>query len=820
MSSSLADLERVFYCNALGLTPNQVANLSQSDLETLWLASQESGNGFLTPAAANTIYQPLTIVPLVVDGVLLRQGVGGSIWRGTGYNATFVPNVYSASQTLTGQAIDKYFASLRPNSLTRLRAYAPPVSSGISWAAQLVTLDAVVKSARKHGQRLAMCFTTWSNIDATADAYGGKTSAWFTSSLYKHSVSGALSYEDWVTTVVTRYTSTNDGTVSFYDLCNEPSDSGANSVSAAAFVSYMSGIIKAINPSALVYMGIDVIGSVGGASAYQTINTPADVCSTHIYNSQGTFDPINPAMVNCRVLGKPILIDEVGWWAKGKYGSIGDSDLDTNGMPAMTWEAQASMAESFLRSAFSIIDVACALIYSYMDSSNGTWYTGIGRYDPLNGSRTRDVINTIPLQNEYQFNTDTVTSLQVWLDSISALRALPGTPIDGSASGNYVWFDRANNQSVSQATTANAPTMQQALSSDGSPSMAFDGTQYVDYNLLHVGDPAGTYYTVYTPTAFPSVGNYHYIWGPQSSGANMAARVDSRGRVQLVRYGSGLVIGQGITSLKIGKPNLIMVRWDSVGGTYEVAINGQTDVTGSNAQSLTATFGRIGADANGANGVIGQIHDFLYKPVNDGAPDISRVNAYLTRKHRTNTSTSSRSREEIRRGGLGWVSLNYGPEFVVTANRTPATQTIYALAVAYKAGDIVRNIEFDVAVAAAGTNVTGMYAGIADAGGNLLETSANTNTAASWPLGYVAIPLSAPAVIPADGIYYHLLLQNGTFGTTQPAFNSTSLVSNTHGSAVIYGLAGTGQTTLGTPGSTQLTIVGTGTSWPLWTGST
>lgn len=45
-SASLADLERVFYCLALGLTPNAVANLSMSDLETLYLAAQSGGQGF------------------------------------------------------------------------------------------------------------------------------------------------------------------------------------------------------------------------------------------------------------------------------------------------------------------------------------------------------------------------------------------------------------------------------------------------------------------------------------------------------------------------------------------------------------------------------------------------------------------------------------------------------------------------------------------------------------------------------------------------------------------------------------------------------
>lgn len=44
-SYSLADLQRVAWCVALNLTPNQVANISQNDLESLYLASVAAGGG-------------------------------------------------------------------------------------------------------------------------------------------------------------------------------------------------------------------------------------------------------------------------------------------------------------------------------------------------------------------------------------------------------------------------------------------------------------------------------------------------------------------------------------------------------------------------------------------------------------------------------------------------------------------------------------------------------------------------------------------------------------------------------------------------------
>jgi hypothetical protein len=773
-------------------------------------------------AALSATYAPLSAVSktaLVVDGNLVREGTGGAVYRGTGYNATFVPNIYTSSQTLTGQAIDKYFASLRPNSLTRLRAYAPPSGSGISWATQLATLDAVVTSARKHGQRLIFCFTTWSSIDNAADAFGGKTATWFTSQTYKHSVSGATSYEDWVKGVVARYAS--DGTVCIYDLLNEPQDGGSNSASMASFVTYMSGVIKAIDPGALVYMGIDVVGSVGGASAYQTIMAGSDLCGMHKYTSQGSVDAIDLIVQKARALGKPLIIDEYGHWAKAFYGSIGDSDVDNYSMPAMSWEAQAQLTESLLRTAFSLPETMGALCYSFMDSDSGSWYTGTGRYEPINEARTRDVINTVPLHNEYKFSTDGVANINVWLDAVVALRAKPGTPIDGAASGNYEWWDRANLQGVTQSTTANAPTMQQGQAK--TPSMFFNGSQYIDYNFLTVGAAASTFWLVLTPTARPAIGAFAHIVAPQSSGPTMGVRLDSRGRVQLTKYGAGTVIAQGATPLTMGVPNLVMVRWDSVGGTYEVQVNAVSDVSGSNAQSLSAAAGRLGAADTGTSGFVGHIHDFIYQNSLATVAEVSKVTAYLSRRHGipadAKANAAPRSLDDVLRAGLGFQTWNYPPLFDVTANRTPISQTIYAVAVPYKAGQVVRNIVWNVSTAAAGTNVTGMYVGIADASGNLLAISANTNTAAAWPLGLPATALTAPYVIPADGIYYHLLLQNGTFGTTQPTFNSTSLISSTFGSAVIYGSAGTGQSSLGTPGSTQLTLVGTGTVWPLWTGS-
>lgn len=113
MSSSLADLERVFYCAALGLTPLQVANLSPNDLETLFLAAQASGTGFMPAPATPGAGKVLTVTsinPLVLSwqtpgaGSAPRTPASATSMAPTGITIETFPRAFGAAAPATGTA--------------------------------------------------------------------------------------------------------------------------------------------------------------------------------------------------------------------------------------------------------------------------------------------------------------------------------------------------------------------------------------------------------------------------------------------------------------------------------------------------------------------------------------------------------------------------------------------------------------------------------------------------------------------------------------------------------------------------------------------
>lgn len=568
--------------------------------------------------------------PLVVDGTKLREGVGGPYYKATGYNAAFVPNIYTTAQTLNTTAkIDTYFSQLRPNSLTRMRAYAPPSASGISWATQLATLDAVVASARKFGQRLIMCFTTWSSIDNTADAFGGKSATWFTSSTYKHSVTGAASFEDWVSQVVARYT--GDGVVCIYDVLNEPSDGGSNTAAIASFVTYMSGVIKAIDPSALVYMGIDLVASVGGVTAYETINAGADLCSWHDYAANGVVNVDIGNATGARAISKPWIMDETGVWAKAWYGASGDTDKDDTGWPAVTYAAQGRLLDRKIAAALSFSDCVGVLAYSYMDSNTGGQTDGKGHYEPTNESPARAVLRSAALQGD-EFSNDTLASIAggAWIDGAQAFRYAPGAAITSC-------IERQVTNTVS-ITSGTAPTSGR-WGKHG--SFLFAGAQLMDLGFWKVWDPAATHWLAFVPTALPASSTFGYLLAPQTAVAAMAVRINSSGTVEVLVYAAATTGTIEVTTTNpvvLNQVNTLSVAWSTSSGALEVILNGVTTTAASKKPTLAAANGRVGAAADGTNGFVGHLLEGLNERIVETDTNIGRTLAYFARRYEVVTA--------------------------------------------------------------------------------------------------------------------------------------------------------------------------------------
>lgn len=155
-----------------------------------------------------------------------------------------------------------------------------------------------------------------------------------------------------------------------------------------------------------------------------------------------------------------------------------------------------------------------------------------------------------------------------------------------------------------------------------------------------------------------------------------------------------------------------------------------------------------------------------------------------------------RSLDDITRAGLGITSWNIDPGLAASASAL-TSQTIYALGVPYRQGQVVTNIGFSLTVAASGAAPTGIFVGLCSATTMLMD-SANLAASSAWTTaGQRAAALTSPYTILADGLYYHLILLNGTFATTNPQFaRTTTLFSPQFGSTFLYGSAGTGQTAL------------------------
>jgi hypothetical protein len=139
-------------------------------------------------------------------------------------------------------------------------------------------------------------------------------------------------------------------------------------------------------------------------------------------------------------------------------------------------------------------------------------------------------------------------------------------------------------------------------------------------------------------------------------------------------------------------------------------------------------------------------------------------------------------------------TINFG------TGTAPTAGTIYAVAVPYRAGQVVTKTWWYTNTAGSGTAPTHIYTGICDSTGKMLAQSNDdaANTGWTGASHLVQSPLSASWTVPTSGVYYHVFLQVGAWGTTQMTLNrGSSLAGTTPNSALGQGTGGTtGQTAL------------------------
>ena len=369
---------------------------------------------------ASTDFTPTAKPWLVVSGQHVYEGVGGPRYRTTGYDAFTWNQIWDGGTpsafTMSAAQQEAFVKQCRPNSLFRIWAHDP--LNGYNRTQALGYMDAIVNLMTQYGHRVLFMLTNYNgggNDRHQGPGGGAKTATWFSAAAPWYTAAGYVtnagggagnSFEEWARLVATHYAS--NPTVAGYDLMNEIQDTGGTYTSDIhTFASYMSNVIKTANPNALVYMGTQYPSAVGGDTQYQTINAALDFCSCHEYTSTGFPQKAVLAAQDAIALNKPLLIDEVGIWAKAQYGYYNDGNSDTNNFPAVPWDIQAKMMSDYIDSAFAIDCVMGTLWWEAKDTDEGSTITVASV--TLNGTTTATVasggfpsiISKMPIVGDY-----------------------------------------------------------------------------------------------------------------------------------------------------------------------------------------------------------------------------------------------------------------------------------------------------------------------------------------------------------------------------------------------------------------------------------
>jgi len=583
---------------------------------------------------------------------VVRQGAGGAQYRATGYN--FWIYYPPEGATITQEQMQDLMAQLRPGSLIRTWAYAPNPSS-YTWASAVTALQQVVAAGKRYGHRFIFTLSTWGDVNELYNATGQtdtsgnvKEVAWITAQRYLHSVYGANSLQDWVTLVCETFAA--EPSVAIYDIMNEPEDATTTNVTAwATYCSTMSGWIKAIAPGALAYIASGDLGDFigwGNTSQYATVVASMDFTGWHDYGTSGIS-----SLYSYDSIAKPQLIDEYGAYAKGHYGAYTDSDLDSNGLPAMTWEAQARYTELYLETVFRSEMTFAALYWSLMDTDpgNGPYgdYDGTGQYEPLNQARTRKVIRDYPVYDHPYFNAETIggsySDLLAWINGTQAFRYPDGSVIYSGANAlqqNVIDMGPGGQLTGPSSSGAGPVVRHKSVLIRGQdwPSLQFSAVQFFADSGSWADSGSATYFFVLYPTALPTGSGsttFGYLIAPATNVTDAAIRITSTGAVVLEKYSAatgGTVVATSTALLTANSPALVMVSFAS-GSSYRIDVN-TVVLSGSTATTFTApSVLQFGAAADGTNGFSGHLLELIKFKLVASEAQVSTVNAYLTRKY-------------------------------------------------------------------------------------------------------------------------------------------------------------------------------------------
>ena len=125
---------------------------------------------------------------------------------------------------------------------------------------------------------------------------------------------------------------------------------------------------------------------------------------------------------------------------------------------------------------------------------------------------------------------------------------------------------------------------------------------------------------------------------------------------------------------------------------------------------------------------------------------------------------------DILLAGFGYKAWNFNPNNG-SGGTAPTAGTVYCTGLGLRAGTVITNMLWAPTTGGSGTVPTDIFVGICDSTGKMLVQSATQKSLSAWTSSatVASVPLANTYTVTADGLYYGVFLQVGSWSVTQLA---------------------------------------------------
>ncbi|MBD8505147.1 beta-mannosidase [Hoyosella sp. G463] len=334
------------------------------------------------PLAERTVPSGTPRVTMSAGSLLLD----GSEWWPVGFNAYQLATDWAINAGCGAEVdLDNYFSALPEGSLTRFNAFQSFAVDKSTGAISYEALDAVLRAAEAHDQ---LVIPVLAGQDGACDGELFKQHGWYASG-WRDVPMPVLTVEHWARSLVSRWS--GSPAIAAWELVGEPEPSVCIDYACAMenrrcpadsaqvlrrFFDEAGAFIAALDPDRLItagYLGGDQCGTAGEDFLVPSSSRHVDVLQFHDYSIEdptlleGHRDSVESRVMQARVLGKPLLVAEIGVSA-GSCRSV---------------EERAALVEAEIRD-YHRLGAAGALFWSFVpDPRTHQCTMDIGPRDPL-----------------------------------------------------------------------------------------------------------------------------------------------------------------------------------------------------------------------------------------------------------------------------------------------------------------------------------------------------------------------------------------------------------------------------------------------------